>query len=180
MKSLSRLTPAEFLKIQKRFWTKVQKSGENDCWIWKAATDKDGYGKFKIKTTTTRANRVAYELAKGPIEDSLIILHSCDNPPCVNPNHLSIGTKADNHQDMVNKGRKKYFFGDENGARKHPERLRRGEDHAMAKLNWEQVEHIRESVRLKRFTQRQLAEKYKISPATVCLIIKNKIWAKHE
>jgi hypothetical protein len=87
-----------------RFWSKVDKSGE--CWVWTAkALCENGYGRFYVGKKPLRAHRYSWELANGPITDGLFVCHRCDNPPCVNPAHLFLGTHQDNMQDMVAKGR---------------------------------------------------------------------------
>lgn len=90
-----------------RFWSKVEKAGPDDCWIWKANRHRQGYGFFKLKGGLNRlAHRIAFSLEHGiELNPKQKILHSCDNPPCCNPKHLSLGTQKDNVQDMVNKGR---------------------------------------------------------------------------
>lgn len=89
--------------LAERFWAKVNKTP--DCWLWGGATDRDGYGKIGERGESIGAHRVSYELANGPIPAGMCVLHSCDNPPCVNPGHLSIGTQADNMTDRDAKGR---------------------------------------------------------------------------
>jgi hypothetical protein len=74
------------------------------CWLWKGAPDKDGYGRIGIKKKTFKAHRVSYALHNGDHGD-LMVMHKCDTPPCVNPDHLFIGTAKDNSDDMKKKGR---------------------------------------------------------------------------
>lgn len=76
-----------------------------DCIPWDRAVDRDGYGRAKHEGKTWKAHRLAYVLAFGPIPAGLEVRHSCDNPPCVNVDHLSLGTHAENMQDMVDRGR---------------------------------------------------------------------------
>ena len=76
------------------------------CWEWKRATNNIGYGMFRIKQGLMRtAHRVSYEIHKGMIPNGMVVCHTCDNPKCVNPDHLWVGTQKDNAQDMVAKGR---------------------------------------------------------------------------
>lgn len=92
-----------------RFWSHVDKTG--DCWLWTASVFKDryGYGKFNAAsekpTRVVYAHRFSWELANGPIPDGLWVLHHCDNPPCVRPDHLFLGTQSANVADMHSKGR---------------------------------------------------------------------------
>jgi hypothetical protein len=82
-------------RILERFMAKVDKQ-ENGCWLWTAATDRQGYGHFSFKRRLSRAHRVAYELLVGPIPDGLILDHLCRNPSCVNPTHLEAVTVGEN------------------------------------------------------------------------------------
>jgi hypothetical protein len=97
-----------------RFWSKVDKSGE--CWPWTAGTGTFGYGMYWTDGKTVGAHRVSYELANGALQSGMFVLHSCDNPACVNPRHLSAGTHRDNMRDMVSRGRA--LSGDRNPMRK--------------------------------------------------------------
>ena len=94
--------------LEQRFWPKVAKT--SGCWLWTASVDKDGYGQLgsdgnRASRTMLKAHRVSWELANGPIGGGLAVLHRCDNPPCVNPDHLFLGTNQDNIDDMNRKRR---------------------------------------------------------------------------
>lgn len=91
--------------IAKRFWTKVDQRGLDECWPWKAWINNKGYGCFSFRGKDRPASRVAYILSFGDIPESLDVCHRCDNPPCCNPAHLFAGTTSQNIQDMVSKGR---------------------------------------------------------------------------
>ena len=93
--------------LEERFWEKVDKAGPDDCWLWNAGRTVFGYGAIgsKGRGKILLAHRVSWELANGPIPDGLHCLHRCDNPPCVNPAHIFLGTQTDNNADMRAKGR---------------------------------------------------------------------------
>ena len=91
-------------KDEIRFWSKVDRSG--DCWEWMAYRLPKGYGTMRIANRRKGlAHRISWEIHFGPIPTGMHVLHKCDNPPCVNPDHLMLGTAADNIHDMVDKGR---------------------------------------------------------------------------
>jgi hypothetical protein len=94
---------------EERFWPKVERRGPDECWLWLGAAVPEGYGRFCVSgRPLIPAHRFAYSLATGTPLDAMIgleVLHSCDNPPCVNPAHLSLGTRQDNMQDASRKGR---------------------------------------------------------------------------
>lgn len=91
--------------IDQRFWSKVDKSG--DCWLWTAHCNRTGYGaiRFGPDHRVTEAHRVSYILTYGELPAGMIVCHKCDNPPCVNPAHLFLGTYKTNTRDGVRKGR---------------------------------------------------------------------------
>lgn len=127
-----------------RFWNKVDKSfghgPQGDCWVWIADRCKDGYGSIKINKKTSRSHRVSWEIHNGPIPDSLWVLHKCDNPPCVNPDHLFLGTVRDNVDDMMRKGRT--LKGLNHPSHTNPEAWARGERVNTAVLTASQVSEI--------------------------------------
>lgn len=87
-----------------RFWSHVRRS--DGCWEWVGARNWAGYGVIRVAGRQTRAHRIAYQLVIGPIPSGMNVLHSCDNPPCVRPEHLRVGTQRDNLADAQERGRK--------------------------------------------------------------------------
>ena len=135
----SRTLKAPFPCEVDRFWCKVEKT--DACWLWTGSKRHKGYGAFVYKKNGQviqgRAHRYSYELHKGEIPAGLFVLHRCDIPACVNPEHLFLGTNRDNVEDMVSKGR--HVPGGTYG----PGNYQRGEDHHSAKLNETIVREIR-------------------------------------
>jgi len=91
----------------KRFWSKVDIKGPDECWNWTGAKNNTNYGSFYLEGKLIGAHRMAYMLSNGNIDDKLMVLHSCDNPLCCNPSHLRQGTHVDNVHDTMNK--KRYY-----------------------------------------------------------------------
>lgn len=145
------LTPE---RIQ-NFWSYVDKSG--DCWEWTGGVDR--YGRFWTGSHSALAHRVSWELANGPVPDGLCVLHSCDNPVCVNPDHLFVGTNADNTQDALQKGR--LIFP-------------RGEHHGNSRLTEADVLAIREAAR--HASQAQVAAQFGTHQGTISKIVNGKLW----
>ena len=142
--------------IKERFWSKVKKN--SGCWEWRGGRLR-GYGSFTVKRKPVRAHRFSYELHIGPIPEGMCVLHHCDNPPCVNPAHLFVGTNADNVADMVAKGR---------------QAGPKGERNPNSKLNANDVLAIRSAAG---FYQRELAKKYGVSRSLINMILHRKRWA---
>lgn len=131
----------------------------NGCRLWKRATDSQGYGRLWVAGVQRRAHRVAFELAHGKIARGLLLRHTCDTPSCVNPDHLVVGSHADNMRDMVERGRSQ-----------------RGEGHYAAKLAEADVRQIRARYAAGGVLQRQLAAEYGVSSAQVSSIITRRTW----
>lgn len=178
------------------FWERVQKS--DGCWLWIGPTHSPGgYGQFNNKRTRCYAHIASWILANGPIPDGLFVLHECDNPRCVRPGHLFLGTQGDNVRDMLSKGRgimqthpEIAVRGDEHPARKHPGIVRRGESHhakqrpecmargercASAKLTADVVREIRRLYR-EGIGYDRLARRYGIAKSSVAAVVNLRTW----
>lgn len=157
-------------ETERRFWAKVALVGNVcECWEWTAGL-MHGYGTFHLgrvagtTTHTTGSHRVAWELTQGPIPEGVSILHHCDNPLCVNPEHLFLGTKGDNNRDRHAKGRTVI-----------PDN--RGERHGMAKLDWSKVRSIRTRLAAGE-RQKALAVEYGVDQSVISTINTGKAWVE--
>jgi len=97
--------PKTNLTEEERYWAKVDRRGDDECWEWVAYRNKLGYGCFGLNGSSMLAHRYGYELANGQFDPALCVLHRCDNPPCQNPAHFFLGTRVDNNADRHSKGR---------------------------------------------------------------------------
>ena len=147
--------------IEKRFWDKVVPilSG---CWIWTGATNADDYGRFSISGRNHHAHRVSWEIHNGPIPTDMWVLHKCDTPSCMNPEHLFLGTHQDNMDDMVDKGRASSCLGESN---------------PNTKLTEEQVLEIRELLANTDMLQREIAELYDVCQMAISEINTGRRWS---
>ncbi len=142
-----------------RFWSKVNKGGDDECWEWQGAIQSRGYGTIGFHGKTKLAHRISYELHFGKIPAGKCVLHRCDVRSCLNPKHIFLGTIKDNNVDMVRKGRQA-----------------RNEKNGSAKLNWEKVQMMRELYKQGKTTYKILAEKFEISEVNARAVIKEKYW----
>lgn len=149
---------------EERFWKYVDKKQDNECWNWTAYCHKSGYGKINIKDKIVSAHRFSWVLHNGTIpNDKPLVLHDCDNPKCVNPSHLFLGTHKDNSDDKVKKNRQSRIC---------------GEDHRNSKLTENQIKEIRTLCAKREFTQKKIGKMFNINHRTVSYIHRNKTW-KH-
>lgn len=145
--------------LKTRFWTYVNKLSEDECWPWTGGLNSSGYGRINLGERgagVERAHRVSWTIQNGYIKDGLCVLHKCDNPKCVNPSHLFLGTKGDNYADMRKKGR----------AKNPPTHI--GDAHPNAKLTSEQISQIR----LMNKSALELASIYNVSRKTIYSILR--------
>lgn len=160
--------------IEERFWAKVAQGGPDDCWLWTASKRNKGYGAFCWRDedgqqVQDRAHHFSYVLHFGPIPNSLCVLHRCDNPACVNPAHLFLGTRADNNADMRAKGRKV------SGGTYSRDGYRRGKMHPGAKLTEGDAIAIRQD-RNAGMSFGRLAKKYNISVGHAYRVVNREVW----
>lgn len=143
-----------------RFWQKVDKSGgPTACWPWTGKRDQDNYGSFSTgHSKRAKAHRMAIELTTGSAPEKLAVCHHCDNPPCCNPAHLFLGTRADNIRDMIDKG----------GFVPLPP----GEQHPVAKLSNAEVVEIKTKWASGAFSAIGLGSTYKVNRNTIYQIVK--------
>ncbi len=169
-----RKTGPKPLPPEKRFWPKVREGAPDECWEWQGSRLKTGYGQFAVsRSRAALAHRMSWELANGPIPDGMHVLHHCDNPPCVNPAHLFLGSNEDNIADRVAKGRSP--AGRHHWTAQRPNRVARGSRSGTAKLSEADAGKIRE-LRRAGYTQQEIADRFGVSRATVYLIQENKRW----
>lgn len=157
--------------LQNRFFSKVLLGSKEDCWLWLANKNNKGYGMIRAGGLAPKvlAHRVSYEIFKGKIPDGLVVMHSCDNPSCVNPSHLSAGTMLENTQDMIKKGRKVVGVNPDN---KPPSF--RGAAHPRAKISEETAREIKNS----KERRSELIKRLGVTTSTVKSIKSGRTW-KH-
>lgn len=151
------MSPA--LTREQRFHNKYFKEPNSGCWIWTACLGTYGYGRFQGVTETQQAHRYSWEIYNGPIPVGQIVCHRCDTPACVNPDHLFVGTDADNVADKVAKGRQT-----------------RGENHVGSVLTEAQVRKIRRLYASGNTSYRKLASRYGVGTMTISHLIRRETW----
>ncbi len=144
-------------RIDERFWAKVH-IDSSACWEWTAGRVTDGYGCFWVDGRNIRANRMSWQMFYGEIPPGIFVLHRCDNPACVRPDHLFLGTNADNMRDCAQKGR-----------------IANGERQGLARLTHDQVKKIRELLAAGQGLT-SLAREFRVTPQQIYNIKHKKSW----
>ncbi len=157
----TRLKPRTFEEQIPFFWNLVDKRGPDECWPWIGCKVKQGYGRWRCDGRFISSHRYSFILHYGADPLPLLVCHTCDNPPCCNPDHFFVGTKKDNADDRDAKGRNINL---------------RGEAHANAILNNTQVIEIRSRYRPRRTSQLALAKQYGVSEHTIGNILRKTSW----
>lgn len=147
------------ISVLLRFEKHVEIDYGDNCWTWSGKRNKKGYGGLWINKNPELVHRISWIIFRGPIPKGMCVLHSCDNPPCVRPNHLFLGTKTNNSEDMVSKGRQAS-----------------GERNGRAKLSKEKASLIKNLYLTSEFTQRQLAERFEVCKATIGQVVRGERW----
>jgi hypothetical protein len=150
----------------RRFWKKVAKSNPENCWIWTGYCVPAGYGQIGFRYGLYFTHRISWYIETGIDPSEKFVLHKCDNPPCVNPNHLFLGDALLNSQDMMAKGRADHS--------KNPF----GEAQSKSKLTEIQIVEIWQLHLHKGLGERKLAEIFNVTPANIHAILSGKTW-KH-
>ena len=153
--------PRNYPPLIERFWAKVLIGRSVDCWEWQASRFKNGYGQIR-HSLDQYAHRTSWIIHNGPIPTGVFVLHTCDNPPCVNPAHLFLGSSKDNTDDMHRKGRARHA---------------RGESAGLAKLTNSSVRDIKRRL-LRGESMLLLAKEFSVNQGTVWAIRVGKTW-KH-
>lgn len=154
------------LRDVRRFIIYVRINKTTGCWEWSGYLNKWGYGNFKVCNGGGRKSylphRVSYEMFYNQqIPDGLLVCHKCDNPRCVNPSHLWLGTNQDNINDMINKGRDKKAKSENNG---------------NVKLTRESVNKMRELYSIGEYGSRELGEMFGVTKTQILYIVNYKSW----
>lgn len=156
------------IKYIGRFWRKVNITDRDSCWEWMCGKNKTGYGLFNINSQNYLAHRIAYTLLRGDIPRHICVCHTCDNPGCVNPGHLFLGTHKENMEDCWNKGR---------GYSGGPKLPLIGSKNHQAKLSEDNVIEIR-LLAQSGVRRDKMALDYGVTVTTICRVINRVDW-KH-
>ena len=146
-------------RFTKEFIKDRVSNNENDCWIWNGSKHRQGYGHIRYNGKTALAHRVSWMIYNGGISEGIKVCHYCDEPSCVNPEHLFLGTQLDNVEDCIKKGR---------FTRNIPKTRR-------IKLNWEQVHQIK-TLHGEGMKRKELEKKFNVSQTCIAKILTGVSW----
>lgn len=159
----------------KSFLSKIDTKSPKECWNWKAGKDKIGYGRFFLNGKQQYAHRVSYFLSKGLIPDGMVVMHKCNNPSCVNPTHLELGTQLENIQQRDLSGRGNFSKGENHYLKKNPSLSTKGCNHGQSKLKNDDVLMIRK-LSLDGERSKAIANLFNVSAKTIQRITSLKSW----
>lgn len=134
---------------------------ESGCWEWTRTRNQGGYGEMSIRRKLRHASHISYSVFIGEIPAGLMVLHKCDNPPCINPDHLFLGTQQDNMDDMAAKGRARHVT---------------GQSHGRAKLTWDDVAAMRELYDAGGTMISTIARQFGVGHTTACDVVHRRTW----
>ena len=160
-----------------RFHSKYPVIWPGGCWEWQAAADNEGRGTFIASKSSYVASRIAYFIFYGKDPGELQVQHTCNNPSCVCPLHLILGTQLSNMQYMKSCGRENKARGIRSGRHTKPERTARGERHSSSKLTDDQVVEMRRLFFVEKMKQKEIASKFGVCRDSVRKIMIRKAWA---
>ena len=155
-----------------RFNKYIQKGKQDECILWTGGRFYNGYGQFRLGKKKIKAHRFSFVIHKGPIPEGMLVCHRCDNPICVNPDHLWLGTSKQNSEDRDKKGR----MGDCGACCKKTTGMFKGVKNPAAKITQADADSIRKKYTTGKYTYRKLAKIFYLSSASIANVIKERTW----
>lgn len=149
----------------RRFWTKVEKRSDGECWNWTGTGHPSGYGRIKIGRTNILAHRLSFLLNFSVDPGEMCVCHHCDNRLCINPNHLFLGTRTDNNIDMMAKGRGDWSLSC------------KGSQHGQSRFTEEQIIEIRRLWSRGGLTQKNIALRFQTRQSVISRIVNGVSWS---
>jgi hypothetical protein len=165
------------MTLEEKFWPNVRITP--GCWVWDGALSEKGYGQLWLDNKIRLAHRISYQMHQGEEAGKLFVCHRCDNPKCVNPEHLFLGTAKDNALDMHRKGRANIpsRAGENHWSKRLIDSRAAGERNGLAKLTEKDVRGIVAEYEAGGTSQRKMAEKYGLHENTIFKLVNKRLWA---